>query len=38
VRLTNKRRLRSMIVAASGNHRDGTAVLGTVRIRMDALV
>jgi hypothetical protein len=38
LRLTNERLLRSMIAAASGNHRDDTAVPGAVRIRVDALV
>jgi hypothetical protein len=36
--LAYERWLRSVVVAAGRDHRDGTAVLGTVRIRVDALV
>ncbi|HEY4256632.1 MAG TPA: hypothetical protein VGM66_05415, partial [Candidatus Udaeobacter sp.] len=38
IRRADQRRLRSVIVAAGRDHRNGTAVLGTVRIRVDPLV
>jgi hypothetical protein len=34
----NQRHMGRIVIAAGRDHRDGTAVLGTVRIRVDALV